>query len=200
MALVGFLLCSTNACATDPKGVRPHLEGMSELPGALTYIFPVPAARANEAVAGVLRAHFTISYMRVGRKSDLEEYKRYSKIDTDFRHYEEKGKKYRKRCAATVYVIPEYPTYSEVDISCDFDVYELGLIHGRGGIHNLFTQWWDWYPERGLYIAEDLLELVSQGLELKDNEVVRLNKRDSIRYTKEERLQLIKERGAQRAR
>ena len=193
MSLASFLLCSATACATVPREVRPHLEWSDShnlATGNLGYIFSVPPAKAHEALEGVLREKFTISFLSVEKKSDLAEFKRYSKIITDFYRYEDQGKKYRKKCAAHVYVIPEYPAYAEVDISCVFDVYELGLIHGRGGIHNLFTQWWDWYPERGMYVAEDLLELVFKKLKLNESEVIRLNKKDF--YTNEERLQLIK--------
>ena len=84
------------------------------------------------------------------------------------------NKKYRKKCNASVHVIPDYKMYSKVSISCEYDVYELGLIHGRGGIHNLFTQWWDWYPENRVYVAEDMFELIQQKLGLKQDEVILL--------------------------
>jgi hypothetical protein len=196
---VGLLLCLTSACATSAKEVRPHLDvrpGNDVDTGTLIYVFPIPAVEAHEALVDLLRTHFPISHVRAGQKSDLQAFNGYSKIRTDFHRYKDGGKEYREKCDAAVYVIPEYPSYSEVDVSCVRDVYELGLIHGRGGIHNLFTQWWDWYPERGLYVAEDLLESLSKKLGLKEDEVLRLAKKNV--YPKEEVLQLIKEHQAQR--
>ena len=198
MSLLGFILCTTNACATATKEVRPHMEGMDKLrlaTGGMTYIFFVPPARAHDAVETVLQENFAVSYLRKNQKSDLNQYNIFSEMGTQFLQYEDKGKKYRKKCDAKLYVIPGYPEYSEVYMWCILDVYELGLIHGRGGIHNLFTQWWDWYPERGLYVTEDLLEMVFQWLKINESDVIRLIEKGD--YSKEEILQHIKAREAQ---
>ena len=196
---MALLSCLTTACATSAKEARPHLDGRPGNDvdtGTLIYVIPVPAVKAHEALEDLLRAQFPISLVRAGQKSDLDQFNGYSKIRTDFHRYKEEGKDYRTKCDAGVYVIPGYPSYSVVDVKCNRDVYELGLIHGRGGIHNLFSQWWDWYPERGLYVAEDLLEALSKKLGLKENQVLRLAKKNV--YGREEILQVIKEHEAQR--
>lgn len=190
--LLASLLSSSNGCATSSKETRPHLAGMSGAhlaTGGLTYIYPVPPTQAHKAMEAVLQEMFAISYRRKQEKRDMEQFNIFGEMGTDFRYYEENGKKYRKKCDAKVYAIPKHPEYSEAYLRCILDVYELGLIHGRGGIHNLFTQWWDWYPEHGLYVAEDLLELIAQKLKLKEGQVIRLNQKDF--YTREEILELI---------
>jgi hypothetical protein len=136
-----------------------------------------------------LRAQFPVVHMRAQQKPDQQMYNSYSEIRTDFLQYKDKGKEYRKKCSGDVYLIPKQPGYTKAYISCVLDVYELGLTHGRGGIHNLFTQWWDWYPEAGIYLAEDLLESLSQALKLSPNEIIKLNKKDF--YSDEEILQAI---------
>jgi len=69
-----FLLFFAAACASDPKEVRPHLEGMSGphlATGALAYVFNVPPARVHDAMEAVLRDRFQISQVRRRQKSDL---------------------------------------------------------------------------------------------------------------------------------
>jgi hypothetical protein len=168
------------ACATQAREVRPHLQQLSGphlARGTLSYVFAVPAARAHEAMEAVLRERFKVAYVR-NSKAALDEHKRYGEIGTELVEYDEGGKKYRKKCEGDIYVIREHPGYSKAALRCIVEVYELGLIHGRGGIHNVFTQWWDWYPENGLYLAEDLLEQTSARLGLTDSQVIRLNKKD----------------------
>lgn len=195
LLLAGILLFSAAGCASDPKEVRPHLDGLPGLylaTGRLIYVLHVSPAKAHETVESVLRHDFDDLHVRANEKADLEQYNRYSEISSEFRYYQDAGRKYRKKCNAMIYLIPDYPEYTSVEVSCVLDVYELGLVHGRGGVHNLFSQGWDWYPARGLYKAEDILEAVSRKLELKEAEIIRLNKKDF--YTDEEIRQLIGER------
>lgn len=43
---------------------------------------------------------------------------RYGKVTTDYMIYEEGGKKHGKRCEASVFVVPDYPEYSDIMMTC----------------------------------------------------------------------------------
>src|SRR3989344_6228190 len=177
LVVVGSLMVmSTTGCATEPKPMRPLPAGIRFDATGLEYIYTVPPAQAYGAVLEVLRSVFTISFAEKENQEKLKQFHRYGEVLTEFLYYKEQGKKYRKKCNAYVRLIPGYQNYSYVSVDCEYDVYELGLIHGRGGIHNLFTQWWDWYPENRVYVAEDMFELIRQKLGLKQNEVILLTK------------------------
>jgi len=173
--LIGSLmLVLTTGCATEPKAIRP-------IPGGrfnaldLEYIYPVPPAHAYDALLGAFRSAFDTSVSLAERENPekLRRFRRYGEVNTDYLYYEEQGKKYRKQCDGYVRVIPDHPNYSDVRVGCKYDVYEFGFT--RGGIHNLFTQWWDWYPENHLYVAEDMLELIRDKLKLGRDDIIRLS-------------------------
>lgn len=167
LVVVGSLIVmSATSCATEQKPMRPLPPGIRFDATGLEYIYTVPADQAYETVLEVLRSVFTISFAEKENQEKLEQFHRYGEVVTEYLHYREQGKKYRKKCNAYVRLIPGYPNYSNISTFCEYDVYELGLIHGRGGIHNLFTQWWDWYPETRVYVAEDMFELIRQKIVL----------------------------------
>jgi len=160
-------------CATEPKSTRPIPGGRFDASN-LQYIYPVPPAQAYDAVETAFQSVFgtSVSFAEKENAEQLRRFRRYGEVDTEYLYYEERGKKYRKKCSASVRLIPDYPNYSDVLVACEYDVYEFGFT--RGGIHNLFTQWWDWYPEIRVYVAEDMLELIRVKLGLGQDEVIRL--------------------------
>jgi len=174
VAIGSLMVMSATGCATEPKPMRPLPPGIRFDATGLEYIYPIPPAKTYEALLHVLQSTLPVVFSEKENKEKLIQHALYGEVITKFLNYEENGKKYRKKCNASVHVIPDYKMYSKVSISCEYDVYELGLIHGRGGIHNLFTQWWDWYPENRVYVAEDMFELIQQKLGLKQDEVILL--------------------------
>jgi hypothetical protein len=195
LLIAGLLMALTGGCTSAPKDVRPHLKGLSGthlVAGSLGYVFAGPPSRIYEAVESVLKEQgFELAYARRVETPDRDQFNRYGEIGTQFANYKHDGKDYRKKCEATVSEIRSHPGYAEASMRCVLEVYELGLIHGRGGIHNLFTQWWDWYPENGLYVAEDMLELVGKRLKLGDSQIIRLNQKDA--YSRQDILKAIEQ-------
>ena len=147
LVVVGSLMVvSVTGCATEPKPMRPLPPGIRFDAIGLVYIYPVPPAQAYEALLHVLQSTLPVVFSEKENKENLMQHALYGEVITKFLNYEENGKKYRKKCNASVHLIPDYKMYSRVSISCAYAVYELWLIHGRGVIHNLFTQWLYWYP------------------------------------------------------
>lgn len=164
--------CVTGCASTTTMPKRPIPGGRSDATG-LVYIVPVAPSRAYSATLYVLESAFPIAFSEKESKEKLERHSLYGEVVSKYAHGEVEGKKHRKKCNAFVHVIPSYPRYSKISVDCEHDVYEFGFA--RGGIHNLFTLWWDWYPEIRVYVAEDMLEQIREKLELKRDEVIRLS-------------------------
>lgn len=198
---MGLLLSFTDTQAAAIEEVRPQFEGMTGVQlatGVLSYIFVAPPDQTLAAIESAFLETFEKSVLgtRKATEEEANEFNLFGEIGTKYLIFHSAGNRYRKRCNARIYLTSGYPDYTEVHVRCDFDVYEFGLIHGRGGIHNLFSQWWDWYPEKGLYLAEDLLELSFKKLKIGEHDVIRLNKKDF--YSREEILKIVKEPDARR--
>jgi hypothetical protein len=200
VALLGLLLSFTNTQAAEVEEVRPQFVGMSGVQlatGVLSYIFLAPSDKTMAAIESALLESFDVSAISKRKsQADLSQFNLFGEISTEYLYFRKAGEKYRKKCNARIYLISGHSGYTEAHVQCNLDVYELGLTHGRGGIHNLFSQWWDWYPENGLYLAEDVLELSFKKLKLSEHEVVRLNEKDF--YSREEVLQIVRDIDAQR--
>jgi hypothetical protein len=139
---------------------------------SIEYIVKAPFAKAQIEATKVLGRDYRLYGPSTGMTALATPYWH---LDTRYREFEQTGKKHRSKCSAHIVAFKEYPDYIALTVGCDVDAYSFGL--GRGGIHNLFSDLrWDWYPEEGIYLTQDLIESIVRELGVKEADVIRLRR------------------------
>lgn len=145
---------------------------------SLLYVFPLSPKEIYPSVLKIFKENLPVTYEKKEDKKELELYKKYGEVRSDYVYFLQNGRKCRKQCGAYVHLIPYYPNYSLVTMGCDYEGWKSNF-----GVHNLFDWRWSWIGEdsNSLFLDEDMLELIRKDLGLRDDEVIRLRKDYSLK-------------------